>query len=86
MKKLIVSLLAAMTVIAVLYCNYHVIRDSVPFFRRMRNRVTGSKLWIKVSSWTHRMTDSNIVQGTKTKVSSAGGRVIHMFKRGEKTA
>lgn len=86
MKKLIGSLLAAMMVIAMLYCNYHAVKDSVPFFQRQYDRVTNSKLWNKVHSWIHRVTNLNMVQGTKTKVSNAGGRVIHMFKRSEKTA
>ena len=74
MKKLIASLFLAMTTVALVYINYHAIKDSVPFFVRLRNKVTGSKTYARVSG---------LAKGTKTKVSSAGGRVVHMFKRRE---
>lgn len=86
MKKLIGLIFATMTVIAVVYCNYHAVRESKPFFTKARDRLTGSKAYTKISGLVGRVTDSNIVQGTKTKVSNAGGRVVHMFKRREHVA
>ena len=86
MKKLIGSILAGMTVIAILYCNYCAVRESKPLFKRMLDSITGSKPYTTVSGWVHRVTDSNLVQGTKTKVKNTGGRLVHMFDRSSKTA
>ena len=83
MKKLIGSILASMTIVAIVYCNYHAIKDSAPFFRHQLDRIRGSKAVTRMSGWCSRVTESNIVQGTKAKASSAGGRVVHMFKRRE---
>jgi len=83
MKSLLVKLFCVMSVITVIYCNYHAIRESTSFFKRQLNRVRNSKPYARVSGWVSRVTDSNIVQGTKAKASSAGGRVVHMFKRHE---
>lgn len=77
MNKLVGSILGAMAVVAVMYLNYHAVKESVPFLRRQRDRVTQSKPFVKVSDW---------IKGTKTTVSDASGRVIHMFKRKKSAA
>ena len=83
MKKLIGSLFFAMITVAVVYCNYHAIKESVPFLRRQCNRFAKSKLVTMPKSWLNRVTSANIVVATKTKAKDAGGRVVHMFKRSE---
>jgi len=86
MKKLLVSIFGAMTVVGLVFLNYHAIKESAPFLRRMRDKFTNSKPYTKVSGWCSRVTQSNIVQGTKTKVKDTGGRLVHMFERSEKSA
>jgi hypothetical protein len=83
MKSLLAKVFGLMALVAVVYCNYHAVKDSAPFFKRQLNRVRGSKAYTRVSGWVDRVTSSNIVQGTKAKATSAGGRVVHMFKRRE---
>lgn len=77
MNKFIGSILGVMAIVAVMYCNYHAIKESVPFLRRQRDRVTQSKPFTKVSNW---------IKGTKTAVSDASGRVVHIFKRKKSVA
>ena len=75
-----------MTTVALVYINYHAIKESVPFLRRQRDKLTNSKPYTKVSGWIGNVTQSNIVKGTKTKAKDAGGRLVHMFKRSENVA
>lgn len=77
MNKVFGSILGAMAIVAVIYLNYHAVKDSVPFLRRQRDRVTNSKPFIKVSNW---------FKGTKTKAQDVSGRLVHMFKRKENVA
>ena len=70
LNKLIGSLFLAMTTVALVYINYHAIKDSVPFMRRQYDKIGGL---------FNRVTESKAV----ATVTSAGGRVVHMFKRSE---
>jgi hypothetical protein len=86
MNILFGKLFGVMAIVAVIYLNYHAIKDSVPFLRRQLDRVIGSKIFTKARNWVGNVTQSNIVQGTKSTVSDAGGRVVHMFKRSKNIA
>jgi len=65
MSKLLGSILAAMTLIAITYCNYRAVKESIPFWQRQINRIKGSR----------------VVRGTKGQVTNIKDRIVHKFDR-----
>lgn len=74
MKKLFGLLLVTMGMVALVYVNYHAIKDSKPWFRRQLDKLMGTKLYQKYSGGVSR---------TKTVIHNTGDRVVHIFRRKE---
>ena len=87
MTKWIVGIFTAMVSIALVYLNCRAIhgayKETKPWLSRQWTKVRSSKAYASIGNTWHRMTDMNIVQGTKLRIVHTKDRACHLFDRAE---
>ena len=83
MTKWIAGIFTAMVSVAVVYLNYRAVKEMKPWLSRQWTKVRSSKAYASIGNTWHRMTDMNIVQGTKLRIVHTKDRACHLFDRAE---
>ena len=74
MYKALVGLFGFMGIVAVVYCNYHAVRESKPFVTRMWSKLMDTRIVKFSGRQINRVTGSKIVTSTT-------GRITHIFSK-----